>query len=130
MQTGRVLIRPILLCYIFVAILIPFDAYAFRCGSGMVTIGDSRSKVLATCGRPSSKEKVSAAKSDRKKKKKKIERDLSDSPKHRKYVAGIEKWIYNCGDDDFIYALTFENGRLKNEDTEGRGSGRSECRGK
>lgn len=129
MQTGRALIRQILLCYIVVAILVPFDAYAFRCGKGMVTVGDSRSKVLATCGKPSFKEKVSAAKPDRKKKKK-VERDFSDSSKHRKYVAGIEKWIYNCGDDDFIYALTFENGRLKNEDTEGRGSGRSECRGK
>lgn len=129
MQTGKGLIRHALLCCIFFAVQISHDADAFRCGSGMVTIGDSRSKVLAICGKPSSKEKVSAAKPG-KKKKKQIERDLPDFSKRRKYVAGIEKWIYNCGDDDFIYVLSFENGRLKNEDTEGRGSGKSECRGK
>lgn len=129
MQTRKFLIPQLLFCFTFIIVAIPTESSAFRCGTGMVTIGDSRTKVLMTCGKPASKEKQSAARSH-KKKKKKVERDISDSTKRRKYVAGIEKWIYNCGEDDFIYVLTFEDGKLKNEDTEGRGKGKSECKGK
>jgi hypothetical protein len=129
MRIKKLVNAQMLFCYVLMIIMIPAESFAFRCGTGMVTIGDSRTKVLMTCGKPASKEKVSKPKSDRKKKKK-IERDITESSKRRKYVAGIEKWIYNCGDGDFIYALTFEDGKLKNEDTEGRGKGKSECKGK
>lgn len=34
------------------------DASAFRCGSGMVSAGDSKARVLIICGKPTAKEKV------------------------------------------------------------------------
>ena len=79
------------------------SCWAFRCGSGLVTTGDTKTQVLVTCGKPTSKEKLGK----------------------RMHI-----WHYNCGDGDFIYALTFENNILKNETTEGRGKGKSNCRGK
>jgi len=32
----------------------------------------------------------------------------------------VEVWYYNCGDNDFIYTLTFEDNILTGENTEGR----------
>ena len=36
----------------------PPPGHAFRCGSGMVSVGDSKGKVLIECGKPTFKEKV------------------------------------------------------------------------
>jgi hypothetical protein len=38
-----------------------------------------------------------------------------------------EIWHYNCGDNDFVYALTFEDNVLVKEDTPTRGYGKSKC---
>jgi len=87
------------------------DGHAFKCGDEMISTGDSRAGVLMKCGKPNHTDKYGAKKSKR-------------------GSQGIEKWYYNCGKGDFIYVLTFENGVLKNEETEGRGSGKSNCLGK
>jgi hypothetical protein len=91
------------------------DVAAFRCGSGLVSTGDTKTKVLVTCGKPTSKEyKCKDNWTNKKAKCDKI----------------IEVWYYNCGDNDFIYALSFENKTLTAENTEGRGRGKSDCKGK
>ena len=41
-----------------------------------------------------------------------------------------EKWFYNCGENDFIYVLTFEGGILKSEETGSYGKGKSDCKGR
>jgi hypothetical protein len=94
---------------VFLAILFftTTNSFALRCGNDMVSEGDSKTRVQITCGKPTTKIKQS-----------------------RKYHNKIEEWHYNCGDNDFIYKLTFENGILTNETTEGRGKGKSECRGR
>lgn len=87
------------------------NASAFRCGSGLVTSGDAKVKVLETCGQPTSKEVI--------------------CPKKTYSCPTIlEIWYYNCGSNDYIYALTFEDGKLIKETTEGSGKGRSDCLGK
>jgi len=94
----------------------PFgQALAFRCGLGLVSTGDTKNQVLMTCGKPSSTEK------------KCIETWTTGKKKCDKKV---EVWYYNCGDSDFIYALYFENNTLMSENTEGRGKGKSDCKGK
>ncbi|MCK7512258.1 MAG: DUF2845 domain-containing protein [Desulfobacterales bacterium] len=50
--------------------------------------------------------------------------------KSKKCANKLDIWYYNCGDNDYIYALTFENGILKKESTEGKGKGKSDCLGK
>lgn len=87
------------------------NASAFRCGSGLVTTGDTKVNVMGTCGQPTSKEVI--------------------CPKKSYSCPGIvEIWYYNCGGNDYIYALTFEDGRLIKETTEGSGKGQSDCLGK
>ena len=101
------------------------NSLAFRCGSGLVSDGDSKTQVQVTCGKPTSKETSCENRQEYTK--------IDKSGKIKKYKKCGKKsdvWHYNCGDNDFIYKLTFENGILKKEDTEGRGKGKSDCLGK
>jgi hypothetical protein len=106
-------------------LLAAMNSWAFRCGEGLVGDGDKKIQVLVTCGKPTSKETTcenrqtytTTDKSGRVKKLKKCGKK-------------VEVWHYNCGDNDFIYALTFENGVLRDEINEGRGKGKSNCLGK
>ena len=91
--------------------LLTQNAFAFRCGSGLVTSGDAKVKVLETCGQPTSKEVICPKKT-------------YSCPNT------VEIWYYNCGSNDYIYALTFEDGKLIKETTEGSGKGHSDCLGK
>ena len=101
------------------------NSWAFRCGSGLVGNGDTKTQVLVTCGKPTSKEKSCENR-----------REYTTTDKYgkikkfRKCGKKVEIWHYNCGDGDFIYSLAFENNIVKNETTEGRGKGKSNCRGK
>lgn len=127
------------------------DCDAFRCGDGFVSEGASKTRVLLECGQPTSKEKGGAKKEtgkpakkgktgDKKaKRQKKDKKDNKYSKDSRSAVRAeydnvskkrIEKWYYNCGDNDFLYVLTFEGGVLKKEETGGYGQGKSDCRGK
>ena len=98
------------------------DASAFRCGSGMVSAGDSKARVLIVCGKPTAKEKTGE--------KNKASTVAKKNSKTKKSGGKEEIWYYNCGSRDYIYALTFEDGVLKKEDTEGKESGKSDCLGK
>ena len=108
-----------LLCFTVV------EGLAFRCGSDLVTSGDTKMQVSTTCGKPTFKETTcegrhSTTNVDQNGKVKKL----------KKCAQKVEIWYYNCGDGDYIYALTFENGILKKESTEGKGKGKSACLGK
>jgi len=115
--------------YLTVSILFVFfisvDSWAFRCGSGLVTAGDTKTQVLVTCGKPASKEK-----SCENIQKYTTTNEYGKVKKSRKCDKKVEIWHYNCGEGDFIYALTFKNGILIKESTEGRGKGSSGCTGK
>lgn len=108
--------------FIFFIFFTSADSWAFRCGSGLVSSGDTKTQVLVTCGKPTSKDKSCEN-----------QRSYTTTikkKKTKKCANKVERWYYNCGDTDFIYALTFENGILTKEATEGRGKGKSDCRGK
>jgi len=101
------------------------EALAFRCGSGLVSDGDTKTQVLVTCGKPTSKEK-SCEQSQQY-----TYVDKHGKAKTRKKCGKkLEVWHYNCGDSDFIYKLTFENEKVTDITSEGRGKGRSDCLGK
>ena len=95
-------------------------AFAFRCGSGLVSNGDTKTQVLMTCGKPTSKEKSCENR----------QFTRTTNKNSKKCVKKLEVWHYNCGDNDFIYKLTFENGKLIDETNDGRGRGKSNCLGK
>ena len=110
----------LLLSLIFLLYL-PLPVHAFRCGSGLVSVGDSKGKVLIECGKPTFKDKVA----DRE-----TRRRTGTKKTGAKTTKSVEQWTYNCGKDDFIYVLTFEGGKLIREETDGRGRGESECKGR
>jgi len=95
-------------------LIIASNGWTFRCGLALVSTGDSESKVLVTCGEPTSKKQQC---------------------EYRNSETGIcvqEKdiWTYNCGEGNFFYELTFnEKDILIQEKTTGRGIGNSQCNG-
>lgn len=111
---------------------VPDDGLAFRCGSGLVIIGDRTGKVLIECGPPTSREAAGAKRqgkshpADRVKK----TRSPSEPVSHRDDSGKVERWFYNCGEHDFVYLLTFEGGVLTKEETQGYGKGNSDCQGR
>lgn len=120
MKTLRIILASIIIVFLFST-----NGFAFRCGSGLVTTGDKKVQVSVTCGTPTSKEKVCE--------------DLPSAPhrnkngkivKSKKCANKVEVWYYNCGDNDYIYALTFDGNKLVKESTEGKGNGKSDCLGK
>lgn len=106
------------------------DVQAFRCGQEIVGTGDSEARVLIKCGKPTFKKKISAKKSTRAKGDKRVADHRSLYDKNKLGAGGVENWYYNCGKDDLVYVLTFEGGVVVREDTDGRGSGASECLGR
>jgi hypothetical protein len=109
---------------------VPGDVQAFRCGSGLVHVGDKTGKVLIECGPPTYKEGAGTktrAKSSKMEKAKDRPAERRDSPGASRKV---ERWYYNCGESDFIYVLTFTGGVLEKEETEGYGKGKSDCQGR
>ena len=73
----------------------------FRCGSNTVDRGDATVRVLSLCGKPDFKEELG-------------EKEALSGKR-------IEKWHYNRGVGDFVYALTFEDGVLETVENAGRG---------
>ncbi|MDQ5986074.1 MAG: hypothetical protein CSYNP_01792 [Syntrophus sp. SKADARSKE-3] len=97
------------------------NALAFRCGENVISAGDTKSRVIMECGKPTYKEKVGS---------KDVYTSDQGNRNHSKSSKKVEQWSYNCGEGDFIYVLEFEGGKLVREDTNGRGHGKSHCLGK
>ncbi|MHB8910598.1 MAG: DUF2845 domain-containing protein [Syntrophales bacterium] len=115
----------------FLVLTVFGEAQAFRCGSGLVNVGDKTGKVLIECGPPTHKEGVGTktkGKSTRKAREQ-VDRKLAEGS-YRESSRKVERWFYNCGEHDFIYVLTFAGGVLEKEETEGYGKGKSDCLGR
>jgi hypothetical protein len=50
-----------------------------------------------------------------------VESEKGDATHFKKEKKRVEKWHYNRGFGDYIYALTFENGVLQSMESTGRG---------
>lgn len=101
--------KKIFVVLLIICVCFPEPAHAFRCGAEIVGRWDSSVSVLVKCGQPFQKDFVNEKINGR-----------------HQYV---ERWFYNCGDNDFIYALSVLNGVIVKEDSINRGSGRSQCQG-
>lgn len=109
------------------ALLLPAlfgEAWAFRCGSGLIKEGDKTGKVLIECGPPTHKETVGRKSGGP------LKEGRRGKEGRGRSSGRVERWYYNCGEHDFIYVLTFSDGVLREITTEGYGKGRSDCRGK
>jgi hypothetical protein len=124
MPKRRMLFVMVLMMIMIVAI----DVHAFRCGNEIVTTGDSEAVVLTRCGPPTYKKEVKTE-----------TRGTTGGRYYRGHYYGgqyseetvvVEEWYYNCGENDFIYILTFKAGVLEKETSAGYGSGASDCKGR
>lgn len=93
-------------------------ALALRCGGEIASTGDRKERVMMICGPPTYQsndmiEKVVGV-------------DRFGNPVVQ--YKPVETWLYNCGESDFAYKLTFEGGTLFHEEPVGRGQGRGTCR--
>jgi len=120
MKSGICLFLALFCTLVGVNLLLCPEAFAFRCGNGLVSVGDTKSRVMIECGKPTSKGRVGA--ND-------VYYNDQGQKRRKKSSRTVEQWTYNCGEGDFIYVLTFEGGKLTREDTNGRGKGKSDCRG-
>lgn len=112
---------PVMIAVMSAALFICAEALAFRCGDGIVGVGDTKSRVLIECGAPTYKDKVGS---------KEVTTTDQGKIRRKKKSKTVEQWTYNCGAGDFIYILTFEGGKLTKEETGGRGKGKSQCKGR
>jgi hypothetical protein len=92
-------------------------AYAFRCGSHLISDGDPRSKVIALCGDPTEIQSSSS-----------ILRRPVTWINGRPYSIGdgfveipVDIWVYNLGPSKLMRRIRFENGLVVSIDTMGYG---------
>jgi len=92
-------------------------AYAFRCGSHLITEGDPRSKVVAYCGDPTEVQNTTSV----------LRRPVTWI-NGRPYTVGdgfieipVEVWVYNLGPSKLMRQIRFEGGRVVAIDTLGYG---------
>ncbi|HOI74594.1 MAG TPA: DUF2845 domain-containing protein [Syntrophales bacterium] len=105
------------------------DAFAFRCngGKGLVSTGDTKTRVTIECGKPDSVERVKSVTRGRFIGGEDPRTGRSHGGVYAEETVSVEKWYYNCGDSDFLYVLTFEGDVMMAEETAGRGKGPSRC---
>ena len=74
----------------------------FKCGGGIVSVGDRKSEVFFKCGEPDWKSVRT----------KEIIRKTDRNRLIRRFV-DIEEWLYNLGSSRFLRILTFHENRLR-----------------
>ena len=100
---------------------------AFRCGTQLVSLEDTRDEVLRMCGQPTS---VDSWEEERILRDFRTYRDYDPRTSKDKWYrepflvkvqVNIELWTYNPGSTQFIRYLRFENGTIKEITTGGKG---------
>jgi hypothetical protein len=88
------------ICLIIIVLLFMYgearSSDSFRCGSEIVSAGDTKVEVTMKCGDPISKEVTRSGR------------------------IKVEKWCYDKGAGDFVYVLIFHGGILKYVEQSGR----------
>lgn len=96
------------------------DADAFRCGSKLVKVGDSKGDILRRCGAPTWRDSWQEER---------IERVfgapyslggkswVTRVPVAAVVTVTLEEWTYNLGSSQFMRILRFENNKLVNIET-------------
>ena len=104
------------LLVISVLLLAPLQtASAFRCGSKLVSIGDTRREVLDKCGSPGWVDSWMEERLFRGTGQAMVNRGnnfTAQVPVATVVQVTIEEWTYNMGPTQFIRILRFENSRL------------------
>lgn len=88
-------------------------AYALRCGTNLVDVGDTKIDVLRKCGKPDLVDEWDEDEYFRRS----PEIDHLGEAKKRAVRVTVEQWTYNFGSTRLIYYLIFRNGTLTEVNT-------------
>jgi hypothetical protein len=83
------------------------NALAFRCGTEIVDRWAPAATALNKCGYP-------------------FQKDFGYENIDGR-IFYVEKWFYNCGENDFIYSISIHNGIIVKIDNVHRGTGKGQC---
>lgn len=100
--------------------------------TGLVSIGDTKEKVLTECGSPTSGEIIgdqTTGSYSGSVRERRSGRYATSRGSYQQETRVVERWTYNCGDGDYIYVLEFVGGNVSTIESGGRGRGGSDCRG-
>lgn len=95
----------------------------FRCGGGLVSIGDTTAKVLEKCGDPTKESKWEEGHNTWISQIYDYEKERYRLPELIKGPILMELWTYDLGSNKFIRYLYFANGRLIRIETGEKGGG-------
>jgi hypothetical protein len=87
-----------------------------RCGSKVIAPGNTKAKVLLTCGEPLLREVVEEKGFEQTEGEiQTLESgDTTFSASTSSSITKVEKWTYNLGENQFLRILTFEGDKLVN----------------
>ncbi|MGA8020679.1 MAG: DUF2845 domain-containing protein [Desulfobacterales bacterium] len=88
------------------------DETTLRCGGGLVSIGDTTSKVFEKCGEPTNESKWEEGHNTWISQIYDYEKERYQLPELIKGPILMELWTYDLGSNKFIRYLHFANGRL------------------
>lgn len=118
---------------IMICLIYPITTHAaqhFRCGPNLVSVGDSKNKVIQECGPPTSREDAgNQAKGNYYERSRIRGGSITNRGSFNEQTEPIEIWYYNCGDNQFSVSLTFISNELREIENESYGSGESDCIG-
>ena len=98
-----------LLAVLGIALAPAFGQAPFRCGDGLVSLGETREQVLEQCGEPTSTRRYNEFEGEG------APIQLSDGEVvQNRLTAPMEEWVYNFGSTQFTKILIFRNGVLAN----------------
>lgn len=101
--------RALSLLVLFAILLVtPPSAFALRCGTNIVDVGDAKIDVLRKCGKPDLVDEWEEEDYYRSS----PEIDRLGETKKRTVRVFVEQWTYNFGATRLIYYLIFKNGVL------------------
>lgn len=116
----------LILVALFVHLWLHTDAAAvettFRCGGGLVSVGDSSAKVFEKCGEPTKESKWEEGHNTYISQIYDYEKERYQLPELIKGPILMELWTYDFGSNKFIRYLHFANGRLIRIETGEKGS--------
>jgi len=100
-------------------------ALAFRCGTKVVSIGDTKSEVINKCGEPDDIQVWEVERARKRHYKSSPSPDTTPDTSGKSYSSKVhvvvEEWLYNRGRQKFLRLLRFENGRLTKIEIGNRG---------
>ncbi len=135
----NILFLTIIASLIFCQTGISYAKDSIRCyddnkSSSLVFEGDSKFKLLSTCGEPLDKQIINYQT------KTEYDEKITYSYRNNKYLynnetAGsaysttsvVEEWFYNCGKGQFNIIITIKDGIISGVKKEGRGFGKMKC---